>query len=366
LIRYAIITAALALGGFVIYHFGIRDDVAAAVRAKAERAEAERAKSDPDSTATNEEAEIVAQSSKPRTEFAEDRAGGAKAGKQAVKAIEIDGKRAMGYLEMICNIGPRQSGTPGMKRQQEVISRHFAAFDLKARAQTFDAKQNSQRTPVEMTNLIVSIHPERKRRIILCAHYDTRPIADQEPDPRKWREKFVSANDGGSGVALLMEFAHHLPKLDTPVGIDLVFFDGEEYIFERDGDRYFFGSEHFAKSWRAAKDRPDYVAAVLFDMIAGKNPRFPVEGYSWGRARELCIDLWSIGAELKCASFLDRLGDRVLDDHLALQNVGIPAVDIIDFDYPHWHRLTDTPENCDADGMIQVARVISVWLQRLK
>ena len=340
----------------MIYHFGIRDDVAAAVRAKAER----------NTSSGGEEAEIVAQNSKkPRTEFAEDRVGGAKAN-DAPKAIEIDGKRAMGYLETICNIGPRQSGTPGMKRQQEVIRRHFEGFDLKVQAQTFQAKQHSQRAAVEMTNLIVSIHPERKRRIILCAHYDTRPIADQEPDPRKWREKFVSANDGGSGVALLMELAHHLPKLDTKVGIDLVFFDGEEYIFERDGDRYFFGSEHFAKTWQASKNRTDYVAAVLFDMIAGKNPRFPVEGYSWGRARELCIELWTTGAELKCASFLDRLGDRVLDDHLALLNVGIPAVDIIDFDYPHWHRLSDTPENCDADGMIQVARVISVWLQRLK
>lgn len=356
MIRYVVLAAGLGLGGFVIYHFGIRDDVAAAVRAKAELAPSEG----------GEEAEIVAQASpKPRTEFAQDRVGGANA-KEAPKALEIDGKRAMGYLEMICNIGPRQSGTPGMKRQQELIRRHFEGFDLKVHAQTFEAKQHSQRASVEMTNLIVSIHPERKRRIILCAHYDTRPIADQEPDPRKWREKFVSANDGGSGVALLMEFAHHLPKLETKVGIDLVFFDGEEYIFERDGDRYFFGSEHFAKTWQANKTRPDYVAAVLFDMIAGKNPRFPVEGYSWGRARELCIDLWSLGAELKCNAFQDRLGERVLDDHLALQNAGIPAVDIIDFSYPHWHRLSDTPENCDADGMIQVARVISVWLQRLK
>ncbi|MCI0680737.1 MAG: M28 family peptidase [Gemmataceae bacterium] len=354
MIRYALIAAALMAGGFVFYRFGIRDDVAAAVRGRTGERNAA------------EEAEVVAQSSnKRRTEFAEDRVGAAKA-QDVVKPLEIDGKRAMGYLELICNIGPRQSGTPGMKRQQELIRRHFEGFDLKVQAQAFQAKQHSQRTPVEMTNLIVSIHPERKRRIILCAHYDTRPIADQEPDPRKWREKFVSANDGGSGVALLMEFAHHLPKLDTKVGIDLVFFDGEEYIFERDGDRYFFGSEHFAKAWKADKKRPDYVAAVLFDMIAGKNPRFPVEGYSWGRARELCIDLWSIAAELKCQAFLDRLGDRVLDDHIALQNVGIAAVDIIDFDYPHWHRLSDTPANCDAGGMIQVGRVIGVWLQRLK
>lgn len=338
----------------MLYHFGFRDDVAASVRAKSRAAILDLA----------EEAEEQAPK-KPRTEFAQDRNG---AGAAAAKALDIDAKRAMGYLELICTIGPRQSGTPGMKRQQEVIRRHFESLDLTVQAQTFDAKQTSQRTPVEMTNLIVSVHPDRKRRVVLCSHYDTRPIADQEPDPRKWREKFISANDGGSGVALLMELAHHLPKLDTKVGIDLVFFDGEEYIFEPgpDRDRYFFGSEHFAKTWKASKDRPDYVAAVLFDMIAGKNPRFPVEGYSWGRARELCIDLWRTGAELKCAAFLDRLGDRVLDDHLALQNVGIPAVDIIDFDYPHWHRLSDTPANCAPDGMIQVARVIGAWLQRMK
>jgi Peptidase family M28 len=347
--RISLVMAALAAGGFVVYYLGFRDDVARSLRATTKEAALE----------LFEEAEA---GGKPRTEFAQDRAGGG----ELPKPIEIDAKRAMGYLEMICDIGPRQSGTPGMKRQQEIIRGHFDRLGLKVQEQTFDAKQNSQRNAVGMTNLIVAIHPERKRRIILCTHYDTRPIADQEPDPRKWRERFISANDGGSGVALLMELAHHLPKLDSKVGIDLVFFDGEEYIFERDGDRYFFGSEHFAKTWRASKNGPDYVAAVLFDMIAGKNPHFPVEGHSWGKARELCIDLWRTAAALKCAAFQDRLGDRVLDDHIALQNAGIPAVDIIDFDYPHWHRLSDTPANCDPEGLNQVSRVISVWLQRLK
>lgn len=354
--RTALVVAALAAGGYVVYYLGFRDDVANSVRSQTRPAYLE----------LFEEAEPGDDSSKQsRTEFAQNRVGGVA---ESAKAIEIDPKRALGYLELICNIGPRQSGTPGMKRQQEIIRAHFEGLKLTARDQNFRAKQNSQRHPIEMTNLIVSIHPERKRRVILCTHYDTRPIADQEPDPRKWREKFISANDGGSGVALLMELAHHLPKLESKVGIDLVFFDGEEYIFEPgpERDRYFFGSEHFAKTWHSTTNRPDYIAAVLFDMIAGKNPQFPVEGYSWGKARELCIDLWRTGAELKCAAFQDRLGDRVLDDHIALQNVGIPAVDIIDFDYPHWHRLSDTPANCDADGMIQVSRVISVWLQRLK
>ena len=353
--RIAMIAAALALGGYVLYYFGIRDEVAAALRAKPPEPPSE----------TSEEAEVAQAPKKPRTEFAQDRVAGGAAQADA-EPIEIDGKRAMDYLEAICAIGPRQSGTLGMKRQQELIRKHFEGLGLTVQSQSFQAKQSSQREPVEMTNLIVSIQPERKRRIILCSHYDTRPIADQEQDPRKWREKFISANDGGSGVALLMELGHHLPKLDARVGVDLVFFDGEEYIFERDRDRYFFGSEHFAKTWRASKTRPDYVAAVLFDMIAGRTPRFPVEGHSWLKAQALCLDLWRIGSELKCKAFVDRMGERVLDDHLALLNVGIPAVDIIDFDYPHWHRLSDTPENCSPDGMAQVARVLSVWLPRLK
>jgi glutaminyl-peptide cyclotransferase len=348
LARIVLILAVIAVGGFVYFQSVRRDDVKAALEA---------------ARSSSEEAEANDAPKRPRTQFAQDRAAQPP---PEVKLIDFDGKRAMGYLETICAIGPRMSGSRGMKRQQDVIDKHFRDLGLTVEMQSFTVKQASQREEVKMANMIVSIHPERKRRIILCSHYDTRPIADQEEDPRKWREPFVSANDGGSGVAFLMELGHHLPKLTTPAGIDLVFFDGEEYIFERNRDEYFFGSKHFAQAWRKQKDRPDYAAAVLFDMIAGKDPKFPVEGYSWVKARELCLNLWGIAGELKCGAFQERIGDRVLDDHLALQNAGIDAIDIIDFDYPHWHKLSDTPENCSAEGMIQVAKVIGVWLGRMK
>ena len=310
------------------------------------------------SNRNNETAE--GQEKKSRPAFAEDRDP-----RPAARAVPFDGKRAMEYLKAVCDIGPRMSGSPGMKKQQALLRKHFAALDLTVTEQTFTAQQASQRQGVEMTNLIVSIHPDRKRRVILCSHYDTRPIADQEMDPRKWREPFVSANDGGSGVAFLMEFANHAKHLRPDLGVDLVFFDGEEYIFEKDRDRYFFGSQHFAKEWKKARG-PDYAAAVLLDMIAGKDPRFPVEGHSWFGATQLCRDLWNIAQEQGCKAFAHEIGQHVLDDHIALLKAGIPAVDIIDFDYPHWHRLTDTPENCAPDGMEQVARVLNVWLQRVK
>src|SRR5262249_2312465 len=207
---------------------------------------------------------------------------------------------AMGYLKDICDLGPRQCGSRGMKRQQELLRKHFEALGGTVAEQNFTGRQRSTGREVGMANLIVAWHPERLRRVILCSHYDTRPIADQEEDPRRWHEPFISANDGGSGVALLMELAHHLPNLKTAVGVDFVFFDGEEYIFERDGDKYFFGSEHFARDYRQQRPKYRYTAAVLLDMIGGKNARFPVEPNSWVRAGWLAQELWGIASELKC------------------------------------------------------------------
>jgi glutaminyl-peptide cyclotransferase len=301
-----------------------------------------------------------------REEFAADRDGG----------VAIDTKRALGYLKDVCAIGPRISGTEGMKKQQELLTKHFEDQGGKVSLQKFDARQTSRREPVEMANLIVRWHPDRERRVILCSHYDTRPIADQEPNRNRWTEPFLSANDGGSGVALLMELAHHMKDLKTGVGVDFVFFDGEEYIFDprpadQGGDRYFLGSEHFAAAYRKEKPKYRYVAAVLLDMIAGKNPRFFVEPNSWFAARGVVDQLWGIAKDLKCNAFVYTEGQAVEDDHVALNRGGIPAVDIIpplwgEASYPHWHRLSDTPENCSSEGLDQVGRVLAVWLQRVK
>jgi hypothetical protein len=277
----------------------------------------------------------------------------------------FDAKRAMGYLQQLCKIGPRVSGSDGMKKQQELLEKHFAKLGGKVEWQKFTARQRSQRKATPMANLVVRWHPERKKRVILCSHYDTRPIADQEPDERNWRKPFLSANDGGSGVALLMELAHHVKGLKTTVGIDFVFFDGEEFIHEK-GDEYFFGSKHFAAEYRRARPGYVYTAAILLDMIGGKDARFPVEANSWFAAALLVQDLWNTAEDLKCRAFRKEDGPAVEDDHLALNRAGIPAVDVIDFSYKHWHRLSDVPANCSGDSLAQVARVLSVWLQRIK
>jgi hypothetical protein len=102
-------------------------------------------------------------------------------------------------------------------------------------------------------------------------------------------------------------------------------------------------------------------------MIGGKNAQFPVEPNSWFRAGSLVKEVWGVASELNCQAFQNRISQTpVQDDHLALNDNGIPAIDIIDFDYPHWHRLTDTPANCSALSLEQVARVLAGWLQRVK
>lgn len=300
-------------------------------------------------------------SRKERDSFAGDRKPGPN------QPAPFDAKRAMGYLDDLCKIGPRISATPGMQKQQDLLKAHFEKLGGKVELQKFTAKQGSQPRPVEMANLIVTWHPDRERRVILCCHYDSRPLADQEPDQRKWRDPFVGANDGTSGAAWLMELAHHIKALPVKVGVDFVFFDGEEYIFDnRQGvDRYFFGSDHFADTW-VKKKQPRYVAAVLLDLFAGKDARYPWEMNSVQHAGAVLGEVWAVADELGVKAFEKRYGPTVLDDHLALNRVGIPTIDIIDFDYPHYHRLSDVPANCSAESMEQVAKVLTVWLQRVK
>jgi hypothetical protein len=299
---------------------------------------------------------LTARTQSPPSQFASDRP-------QQPEPVPFDGNRAMSYLETICKIGPRISGSNGMAKQQEMLFKHFKSCGARVDFQRYQAKQTSQRDPVEMANLIAHFHPDRPRRVILAAHYDTRPIADQEPNIRKWHDPFVSANDGGSGVALLMELAHHIQGMKTTLGIDIVLFDGEEFVHES-GDSLFFGSRQFAAAYRKQKQPPVTIAAIVLDMIGGKDARFPIEQNSWFNASLLVQDIWNTAEGLGCSAFQKRPGSFVQDDHMPLNRAGIPSVDIIDFSYRHWHRLSDLPENCSADSLETVAKVLSVWLQK--
>lgn len=275
---------------------------------------------------------------------------------------DVDAERAFGYLTKICDIGPRYSGSAGMEEQQKLIAEHFVACGAEVRFQTFDAAHPQTGKPVRMTNIIVSWHPQAKERVLLCCHYDTRPTPDREILPHNRRKPFVGANDGASGVALFMELGHHLRTIQPTYGVDFVFFDGEELVYGRQG-KYFLGSEHFAQQYR---DRPPghrYVYGVLVDMIADKELNIYQERNSRQYAPALVDSIWNTAKELGVKEFIGRVKHEVQDDHLPLNDVAkIPTIDIIDFDYPHWHTAKDVAANCSGESMALVGRVLLKWL----
>jgi len=281
----------------------------------------------------------------------------------------IDGPRAFSYLEQICKIGPRVAGTEANTQQRRMVADHFRKCGLTVREQPFVAAHPLTGDRVDMANLIGAWHPERLHRLVLCAHYDTRPHADEEINPDRLGKPFLGANDGASGVALLMEIAHHLDAIETPYGIDLVLFDGEELVYGNHPRRgeYFLGSTIFARGYASQRSdrsraRMEYVGGILFDMVGGKDIVIKREPNSVKKAPEIMREVWGVARKLNARSFSNAYGREVLDDHLPMNQVGIPTIDLIDFDYPHWHKIDDVPENCSAESLAEVGRVVTGWL----
>jgi glutaminyl-peptide cyclotransferase len=148
--------------------------------------------------------------------------------------------------------------------------------------------------------------------------------------------------------------------------VDFVLFDAEEFIHDRNRDKFFLGSDHFGAQYVLGKSGIKYRAAILLDLFAGKGATYKVEQNSMLKAGPLVEDVWRIAADLGVKNFIPEYGHTVQDDHLALNRAGIPAIDIIDFDYEHWHRLSDTPDKCSAESMANVAKVVMAWLQKVK
>ena len=286
----------------------------------------------------------------------------------ANEPAQFSGTRAMEYLEAICELGPRPSGSEGMEKQRELLIRHFQKAGATVFRQAFRSRDGRNGDWVRMENLIVSWHPERNDRVLLGAHYDTRPYPDR--DRRDPRGIFLGANDGASGVAVLMELADSVAELKGTVGVDFVLFDAEEYVFEERRDSYCLGSLFFARQYASSRKAGTisyaYRCGVILDMVGDRNLTIWQEQQSvdWHDTRPVVESIWATAKQLRIEEFVPRPKYLINDDHVPLRMTGgIPTCDIIDFDYPHWHTTQDIPENCSAHSLGLVGRVILSWLQ---
>ena len=286
----------------------------------------------------------------------------------ANEPAQFSGTRAMEYLEAICELGPRPSGSEGMEKQRELLIRHFQKAGATVFRQAFRSRDGRNGDWVRMENLIVSWHPERNDRVLLGAHYDTRPYPDR--DRRDPRGIFLGANDGASGVAVLMELADSVAELKGTVGVDFVLFDAEEYVFEEKRDSYCLGSLFFARQYASSRKAGTisyaYRCGVILDMVGDRNLTIWQEQQSvdWHDTRPVVESIWATAKQLQIQEFVPRPKYLINDDHVPLRMTGgIPTCDMIDFEYPHWHTTQDIPENCSAHSLGLVGRVILSWLQ---
>ena len=241
--------------------------------------------------------------------------------------------RHTNILKKVVAIGPRISTTQGMLQQQEMLTEHFQKLGATVQKQTFVALHPHLRQQVQLANLIVRFHPERKSRILICCHYDTRPFPDQ--DPKNPQGVFLGANDGASGVALLSELGKHIPSLDGKFGVDFVFFDGEEFVYVNRRDPMFLGSTHFANAYRQGLVNAKYSFGILVDMIGDKELEIRYERNSMDYAPRLTRSIWGVAQRLNIKEFVPKEKHRIRDDHLPLNTIaGIRTCDIIDFELP--------------------------------
>ncbi len=270
----------------------------------------------------------------------------------SVPGPAFNATRAFADLEKQVAFGTRVPGTEGHAKTRDWLLEELNKTAGNAKRQDFTYKVPGGPT-LSMSNIVARFNPEAKTQILLCAHWDTRPTADQEIEPDKQNKPIPGANDGASGVAVLLELARKFAAQKPNVGVQIVLFDGEDY--GPTGDNMYLGAKHYAKN--PAFPKPDY--AILLDMIGDRELSFQREAYSDMQAPEINDKVWDAAEALGRKEFLSGVGRQITDDHIPLQEAGIKAIDLIDFDYAPWHTLDDTPDKCSPASLKAIGDVVA-------
>ena len=268
---------------------------------------------------------------------------------------EFDGGKAIAYLQAQTDFGPRNPNSSGHLKCLDYLSLELSRYAESVTRQNFIHKGYGGEV-LNLTNIFGSFNTTASARILLLAHWDTRPRADEDKDPAKQNQPIPGANDGASGVAVLLEIARLLKQTPPPLGVDILFVDGEDYGKSRDLESYFLGSRYFMKV-KSENYKPRF--AILLDMVGYRDLQIPMEQNSITYAPEIVELIWSTAEKLGVTQFVNVPGEEISDDHIALNSGGIPTVDIIDFQYPFWHTMQDTPDKCSAESLEAIGKVLT-------
>jgi len=265
---------------------------------------------------------------------------------------EVSGEKAFAHVQRLVDFGPRPAGSEAIEKSRQYIEDQLRRFGWQVKRQAFS--DDTPRGKVEFVNLIAEFpggSSNAAPSFLLCSHYDTKTFD---------AIKFVGANDGGSSTGLLLELARVIAQHpNLAVKVELVFFDGEEaydHFSETDG---LYGSRYFAKHLAGHRQ---FRSGILFDMVGDRSldVTLPADSPS-----EMARDIFAAAEALKLRNYFTYLDREMIDDHSPLNAIGIPTIDVIDFDYPWWHTKADTIDKISAQSLQIVGSVALYYLSEV-
>ena len=288
---------------------------------------------------------------------------------------DFNADSAYNYVKKQLDFGPRVPGSVAHKQCAEWFVDFFSDKADTVYVQDFRTRLYDGRG-IDGKNIIAAFNPEAKKRILLAAHWDSRPFADHDPDKNNWNTPIDGANDGASGVGVLMEIARILNDNPVNIGVDIILFDLEDYgapyfLNLMTNDDWALGSQYWAKNPHIYNYRAYF--GILLDMVGASNAKFPKEYYSQQFAPALSNDVWKIARELGYDEyFTNELGHPINDDHIYVNAIArIPMIDIIHLEnnsessfYPYWHTVKDNIEQIDPKTLGMVGDVVVNVLYR--
>jgi len=282
-------------------------------------------------------------------------------GEEKIFRVEFNGSNAYTHVLAQCRLGPRPPGSREHEKCVEYIVSVLESMGVDYRLENFTFT-DPEVGEIPMVNIIATVGRGEKI-LYVGAHYDTRPRADMEENPEDREKPIVGANDGASGVAVLLELVRIMKDKKLNIQVRFIFFDGEDWgiILEH----YFIGSRYHVNHL-SEDEKARIIGLILLDMIGDKDLQIYMEGLSVRNARSLVNLIWETAAEMNYSKyFIPRVKYTIYDDHYPFIKAGIPAVDIIDFDYPYWHTLEDTADKVSPESLQIVGRVVETVIYKI-
>lgn len=284
---------------------------------------------------------------------------------QGREVPQFNSVNAYEHIRTQVDFGPRVPNSRAHKEAIQYFNSYFREYagNRSVYIQSFQTVVYGD--TLNLYNLIASFGADHTDRILLAAHWDSRPRAEEDPlDPES---PILGADDGGSGVGVLMELARIFSINELPIGVDIILFDGEDYGLPSDLDNYFLGSRYWGNHPPVPGYSPRF--GILLDMVGGENAVFPKEGYSMQFAPNLVDEIWSIAAEFGYGQlFLNEIGGMISDDHIIVERLtGIPMINIIHHRVgftgnvefpPYWHTHNDNMDIIDKEVLQAVGEVL--------